>query len=99
MERDESGRFVAGNSISKKGGRPPRAAEDDFISLIDSAVTSNDWREIIGRAVVQAKRGDSTARAWLTDRRYGKAKERSEVEATGDLGVLIWDVTSNGKRT
>ena len=86
--RDKRGRFLPGNSSSP--GRPPRAVEDDFLLLIDSAVSSDDWRAIIAKANQQAQRGDHRAREWLADRRFGKARER--VEQSGGLGVLIYDV-------
>ena len=87
--RDNKGRFIPGES-GHPSGRKPRAVEDDFLALIDSAVSSDDWREIIGKANQQAKRGDHRAREWLADRRFGKARER--VEQSGGLGVLIYDV-------
>ena len=85
-DRDERGRFAKGNVGSP--GRKPKAVEDDFLALIDSAVSADDWRAIIRRACDLAKRGDTAARAWLTDRRYGKPRERTE-NTGADGGPLI----------
>jgi hypothetical protein len=89
VPRDNKGRFIPGVA-GNPNGRKPRAVEDDFLLLIDSAVSSDDWRAIIAKANQQAQRGDHRAREWLADRRFGKARER--VEQSGGLGVLIYDV-------
>jgi hypothetical protein len=83
----QNGKFAKGNKASP--GRKPKAVEDDFIVLIDKAVKPEDWIEILDKAVVLAKRGDSRAREWLTERRFGKVKD--QVEHSGDMGVtLLW---------
>jgi len=65
-ERDSSGRFVKGEY---KGGpgRPRKEREDRFYEIAVTSVTFQDWKEIVARAVRQAKNGDSTARKWLSD--------------------------------
>jgi len=93
VARDKNGRFLPGNQSSP--GRKPRAVEDDFLLLIDSAVSTDDWKAIIAKANIQAQRGDHRAREWLADRRFGKARER--VEQSGGLGVLIWDAETKQK--
>lgn len=84
--RDEKGRFVKGHA-DQGAGRKPRATEDDFLALIDDAVSPGDWTDIINKAKSQAKRGDAVARAWLTDRRFGKAKQPNEL--TGKDGNAL----------
>ena len=85
-DRNAKGQFVKGHK-NHGAGRKPRAFEDNFIALIDEAVTDDDWRDIIAKAVQLAKRGDSVSRQWLADRRFGKAKERNEL--TGAEGAAI----------
>ena len=65
MVRDKNGRFVKGN----KGGpgRPPKERENRYYEIAMNTVTFKDWQEIIRRAVLDAKRGDATARKWLSE--------------------------------
>lgn len=44
-----------------------------------STVTYKDWREIIEKAVVQAKRGNQQARKFLADYLLGPAPQRHEI--------------------
>ena len=69
MQRDEKGRFVAGNSAAKgnHGGRPPRKREERYYEITISACTFDEWQRIVKKAVQQALRGDATARKWLAD--------------------------------
>jgi hypothetical protein len=62
-DRDERGRFVAGNGGGP--GRPRRAIEREYLAVISEAVSLDDWREIVAHAVDVAKQGDDKARAWL----------------------------------
>jgi hypothetical protein len=80
------GGFKKGQSGNPRG-RKSRAAEDEFIALIDKAVSSSDWIAIIEKTKQQALRGDAIARAWLADRKFGKAKERHE--HAGEDGNVI----------
>lgn len=62
-DRDERGRFVAGNGGGP--GRPRRAIEREYLAVISEAVSLEDWRAIVSHAVAVAKQGDDKARAWL----------------------------------
>lgn len=62
-DRDERGRFVAGNAGGP--GRPRRAIEREYLAVISEAVSIEDWRAIVAHAVEVAKEGDDKARAWL----------------------------------
>lgn len=64
-ERDEKGHFVKGHSGGP--GRPPKEREERFYEIMLSAVTYENWKEIVKKAVDQAKRGDSSARKFLAD--------------------------------
>ena len=77
-QRDDKGRFVEGNKASS--GRPTKTREIKFFDLTVSAVTENDWSDIVSKAKDQAKRGDSVARKWLADYLVGQAVSRMENE-------------------
>lgn len=52
-------------------GRPKKEREARFLEITLSAVTFDDWADIVRKAVAQAKRGDSQARKWLSDNIIG----------------------------
>lgn len=61
--RDEAGRFAQGNRGGP--GRPRRAVELDYLAALGDALTLTDWKEIVTRAVTDAKQGDPKAREWV----------------------------------
>jgi hypothetical protein len=61
--RAVDGRFSKGNRFGK--GRPPRAFEAQYLTVLADAVGLDNWRAICERAVTDAKAGDAVARAWL----------------------------------
>jgi len=63
MERDPFGRFVK----SPGPGRPPKEREKRYLEITLSTCTFEDWGAIVAKATEQAKRGDATARKWLSD--------------------------------
>lgn len=73
--RDERGRFVKGHSGGP--GRPSRATERDYLAALSEAVGIDTWRDIVGRAVDDAKAGDGKARDWLAKYLIGDAKADS----------------------
>jgi len=81
-ERDENGKFAPGN----KGGpgRPTKSKEEKFYRTTLSAVSLRDWREIVKKAVEQAKRGNPAARKWLSDYLLGPPQQRLDVTSGGD---------------
>ncbi len=68
--REENGRFAQGNAGGP--GRPRRAIERDYLAVLGDAVSIDDWREVVERAVVDAKAGDAKARDWLTKHLLGE---------------------------
>ena len=89
-ERDDNGRFVKGQTGNPKG-RPKRRTEEEYLDATISRVTLKDWREIVDKAVSQAKRGDSKARAWLSD--YVLGPPPQQIKHTGADGgdiVIQW---------
>lgn len=90
-KRDENGRFVKGVS-GNPNGRPPKRREERYLEITLNTVTFGDWKEIIKRAAMEAKRGDAQARKWLSDYLLGPAKERLDIttddESLNDGGIL-----------
>lgn len=75
--RDKSGKFAAGNPGGP--GRPPRATERDYLVALSEACSTDDWQEIVTRAVDDAKDGDAKARAWLAGYLVGEPGSRGEL--------------------
>ena len=78
-------RFQPGNPGGP--GRPKRTTEDRYLRSLESVVSMTDWREIVEKAVTQAKRGDSRAREWLSGYLLGKPLQRTEISGP-DGGAL-----------
>jgi hypothetical protein len=81
--RDEKGRFVKG-SQGNPHGRPPKEREVRFYEITLATVTFEDWREIVTRAVQDAKRGDTAARKWLADYLIGTPEQKLDVTSNGN---------------
>ena len=71
IARDSKGRFVKGASGNPQG-RLPKQTETSYLQVSESVCTFDVWREIVAKAVEQAKRGDARARQWLSDYLVGK---------------------------
>ena len=63
LDRIENGRFATGNTGGP--GRPRRHIEADYLQMMTAACSPDAWREIVERAVNDAKTGDGRAREWL----------------------------------
>jgi hypothetical protein len=81
--RDEKGRFVKG-SAGNPHGRPPKEREVRFYEITLATVTFDDWKEIVARAVQDAKRGDTAARKWLADYLIGTPEQKLDVTSNGN---------------
>ena len=89
--RKANGQFEPGAS-GNPNGRPKKEREERFLEITLSAVTYKDWREIIKRAVEQAKKGNPQARKFLADYLVGTPVQKSDI----DLNVKgALDVTSD----
>lgn len=66
--RDARGKFVKGGPPGP--GRPKLALEVakslEFLGVTWEVVTRADWEQIVRAAVEAAKRGDASARGWLS---------------------------------
>jgi hypothetical protein len=62
--RNGSGQFAPGNPGGP--GRPRRAAERDYLLALTKECPLEKWQAICRRAVVDAEKGDSKARDWLS---------------------------------
>ena len=71
IARDSKGRFVKGASGNPQG-RLPKQTETSYLQVSESVCTFDVWREIVAKAVEQAKRGDARARQWLSDYLVGE---------------------------
>jgi hypothetical protein len=84
IERDETGKFAPGNSGGP--GRPRRATERAYLLAFSDALTLEDWRAIVGRAVEDAKSGDAKSREWLS--RYALGAEPTTLAQLAALEAL-----------
>ena len=71
IARDNRGRFAKGASGNPQG-RLPKAIEKSYLQVSENVCTFEVWREIVMKAIEQAKRGDARARQWLSDYLVGK---------------------------
>jgi hypothetical protein len=88
MTRDDSGRFVKGQT-GNPSGRPKRRTEEQYLDATIARVTIKDWREIVDKAVMQAKKGDSKARQWLSDYILGPPVQKTQVSGPDDGPIPV----------
>lgn len=93
MARDEKGRFLKGET-GNPAGRQPKERERRFYEITLATVTFEDWREIVVRAVTDAKRGDATARKWLSDYLVGVPEQRVDVTSNGETVKTVFDYSA-----
>jgi hypothetical protein len=74
--RTSRGQFAPSNPGGP--GRPRRATERDYLAALSEACPPGVWREIIERAVIDAKDGDAKAREWLARYLIGGPKQEAE---------------------
>jgi len=84
--------FVKGQVANPKG-RPKKAVEERYLKSLFSVLSQSDWKEIVEKAVWQAKRGDSQARKWLSDYALGTPVQRIEQTGIGG-GPIVTQIIS-----
>jgi hypothetical protein len=62
--RNLNGTFAPGNPGGP--GRPRRCVEREYLAALVEAVSLEDWRAIVQKAVASAKAGNARAREWLS---------------------------------
>jgi hypothetical protein len=86
--RDNNGRFVKGTSGNPKG-RPPKEREQQYYTIAMNTVTFEEWKGIIKRAAQDAKRGDASARKWLSEYLAPQSQRLEHTGADGDALEII----------
>lgn len=81
-------KFQPGQS-GNPAGRPKRSVEEKYLKKISSSVTLTEWREIVKKAVEQAKRGDAKARQWLSDYLVGKPVQGVDLTSDNIVRFLV----------
>ena len=94
--RDDMGRFSTGNNYGQ--GRPPRAVERDYLAVLSERLSLDDWRDIVSRAVKDARSGDAKARDWLSRYALGSEpmsltalaiREQMQVSTEAEIAALV----------
>jgi hypothetical protein len=86
VKRDENGKVTPGSVLNPKG-RPKRKVEDNYLVIFRSAVSPDDWKAIIDKAVIDAKRGDAVARKFIADYLIGAPVQKIDAKVTGDIAI------------
>jgi hypothetical protein len=86
LVRDNSGKFVKGHA-NLGAGRKKKTVEAAYLDAFKAAVSQDDWKSIIEKAVKQAKAGDSDARKFIASYLIGMPVQRNEI--TGEDGKAI----------
>ena len=90
MDRDKNGQFAKGNPGGP--GRQKRKTEEKYLRALQKCVKAKDWKAICERAIIDAKKGDRSARQWLSDYLLGKPIQELKVDARTDLNIILtWD--------
>ncbi len=91
--RKANGRFAPGNSGGP--GRPRRAVEHNYLTVISDAVSLDDWRTVVVRAVADARKGDARARDWLAKHLVG---DQTTVDVLHEMAPqIILQIPDNGR--
>lgn len=64
-KRDNKGRFAPGNQAAN-GRKPALSYNKIYQSMLQEGCSPKDWKQIVERAVRDAKNGNANARQWLS---------------------------------
>ena len=93
--RKANGQFAKGHGGGP--GRPKKKREERYLEITMSACTFKDWRAIVQKAVTDAKRGDATARKWLSDYLIGSPQQKLDVTSGGEPIIEFIEVVKSGE--
>ena len=68
-----------------RGAATHRRTESGYMAVLLDAVTFDDWRDVVNAALLAAKQGDQSARAWLGQYLLG----RPETKAPTPLNIVV----------
>ena len=68
-----------------KGAAAHRRTESGYMGVLLDAVTFDDWRDVVNAALLAAKQGDQSARAWLGQYLLG----RPEMKAPTPPNIVV----------
>ena len=78
-------------------GRLPKQVEQTYLQVSENVCSLDVWREIVVKAVEQAKRGDARARQWLSDYLIGKPLQMvMAVQEKQENAITIKLIEDNG---
>ena len=69
-------------------GRGSKEREVRFMEITLSAVSFDDWREIVKKAVSQARHGDSVARKFLAEYLVGAPQKTLDITTGGEKIII-----------
>ena len=73
--KKKNGRFAKGHEGGP--GRPKRITERAYLDIVIAVCTPDIWKDVVNKAVEDAKRGDVKAREWLSSYLIGKPEQRA----------------------
>ncbi len=89
--RDKKGRFTPGHPGGP--GRPPRATEEEYLAVTIGECPIEAWQKIVAKAVLDAQKGDSRAREWLS--RYLLPEKKDGVITAVSTGFVQLTLSSD----
>lgn len=85
--RDDRGRFQVGTAGGP--GRPPRPTEQNFLLALVDACPLETWKEIVAKAVSDAREGDDKSRHWLASYLVGSPKTNAPSPSTALVARML----------
>lgn len=76
-------------ALAKASRTPIRSTNEKFLKVTFETVKEDDWREIIEKAVEQAKGGNATARQWLSNYTIGIPRQMPQDDEDRETQVVI----------